>query len=43
MYEILQILSITVLHKTPVVQVFDDLKTTQKESDHCNQLALFDF
>jgi transposase len=43
MYEILQILSITALSKTPILQVFNECNALQTESDPCNQLAFIDF
>lgn len=43
MYEILQILSITALSKTPVLQMFNEYKAPQIESDPCNQLSFIDF
>ena len=43
MYEILQILSITILSKTPILQVFNECNALQAESDPCNQLSFIDF
>ena len=43
MYEILQILSITILQKTPVLQVFSDYHDSTKNTCPANQLKLFDF
>jgi hypothetical protein len=43
MYKILQILSVTVLHKMPVLQVFADLKCVENDMHPDNQLTLFDF
>jgi transposase len=43
MYEILQILSVTILHKTHVLQVFADFEYTQKGIHLPKQLTLFDF
>jgi hypothetical protein len=43
MYEILQILSITILHKTPILQVFADFSPAVKDIRLTNQLNLFDF
>jgi len=43
MYEILQILGITVLQKTPVLQVFKEMEPLEKYTCSCKQLSLFDF
>jgi hypothetical protein len=43
MYEILQILSLTVLHRMPVLQAFSDYSVTQNNNRPANQLTLFDF
>jgi IS4 transposase len=43
MYEILQILSITILQKIPVLQVFSDYHDSTKNICPANQLKLFDF
>ena len=43
MYEILQILSITVLHRMPVLQAFSDYKSLTINNRPANQLTLFDF
>ncbi len=43
MYEILQILSVTVLQKTPILQVFSDYKHIKNKTVPSNQLTLFDF
>ena len=43
MYEILQILSLTVLHRMPVLQVFSDFSYCKNYNSPANQLTLFDF
>ena len=43
MYEILQILSLTVLHRMPVLQAFSDFNYCKKYNSPANQLTLFDF
>lgn len=43
MYEILQILGITVLQKTPVLQVFSEMEPLGKYTCSSKQLSLFDF
>ena len=43
MYEILQILGITVLQKTSVSQVFNEMETLNNHKQFCKQLSLFDF
>ena len=43
MYEILQILGITVLQKSFVSQVFSEMETLNNNEHYCNQLSLFDF
>ena len=43
MYEILQILGITVLQKSLVYQVFNETKTVNNNKNPCKQLSLFDF
>jgi len=43
MYEILQILSITILHKMPVLQAFSDCNYMKIDNRPANQLTLFDF
>ena len=43
MYEILQILSVTVLHKMPVLQAFADFKRKEINKHQAKQLTLFDF
>ena len=42
LYTILQILSVTVFEKTPILQVFSDYDGTNEEGASCNQLSLFD-
>lgn len=42
MYEILQILSITILHKIPVLQAFADFKGIENNNCPANQLTLFE-
>jgi len=43
LYEILQIISVTVLEKTPVLQALTASSNHFIEPDSCNQLRLFDF
>ena len=43
MYEILQILSITILHKMPVLHAFSDYNYMKIDNRPANQLTLFDF
>ena len=43
MYEILQILSITILQKMPILKVFSDCNDSAKNMCPDNQLKLFDF
>lgn len=43
MYEILQILSVTILHKTPILKVFADFSPSVKDMRPANQLNLFNF
>ena len=43
MYEILQILSVTILHKMPVLQAFVDFKPIENNNRPANQLNLFEF
>ena len=42
MYEILQILSVTILHKMPVLQAFADFKPIENNNRPANQLNLFE-
>jgi hypothetical protein len=43
MYEILQILSITILHRMPILQAFSDYNYMKTDNRPSNQLTLFDF
>jgi len=43
MYEILQILSITILHRMPILQAFSDYNYVKIDNRPGNQLTLFDF
>ena len=43
MYEILQVLGVTLLEKTPIKQLFSQYQNTFSETDLRNQLLLFDF
>jgi transposase len=43
LYTILQILSLTLFEKRPILQVFSDTRYIYPELDICNQLKLFDF
>jgi len=43
MYEILQILSITILHRMPILQAFSDYNYMKIDNRPGNQLTLFDF
>lgn len=43
MYEILQILSITILHRMPILQAFSDYNYMKTDNRPGNQLTLFDF
>jgi hypothetical protein len=42
-YKILQILSITIFEKSPILQGFSDFIEPPLEPDTCIQLSLFDF
>lgn len=42
LYTILQILSVTVFERTPILQVFSDYDCTNEDGESCNQLSLFD-
>ena len=42
LYTILQILSVTLFEKTPILQVFSRVEYDKSESDMANQLSLFD-
>ena len=43
LYQILQILSITLFEKTPILQVLQASNSQEESSDPGNQLILFDF
>ena len=43
LYQILQILSITMLEKVPILSVFEALESQSNLFDNSNQLILFDF
>jgi hypothetical protein len=43
LYQILQILSITILEKVPILQVFEAFDSQANLLDNSNQLILFDF
>jgi len=43
MGELLQILSLTLFEKTPILQVFREAKMTVEQTDKCNPLPLFEF
>jgi len=43
MGEVLQILSLTLFEKSPILQVFADAKMTISEYDSCNSLPLLEF
>jgi len=40
--EVLQILSVTILEKTPVYRLFSEVRNANQTSECCNQLLLFD-
>ncbi len=42
LYTILQVLSVTILEKTPILQAFSDWDYTNRNTVYCNQLSLFD-
>jgi len=42
LYRILQILSVTIFEKMPLLQALSDVDFKEPGSDHCNQLTLFD-
>jgi transposase len=42
LYTILQVLSLTILEKRPILQVFSDLPEPDEDDDNPNQLSLFD-
>lgn len=41
-YTILQILSVSLFEKTPILQAFSELDSQNENNDSCNQLLLFD-
>jgi hypothetical protein len=43
LYQILQILSVTLFEKTPILQAFQAFGSMDDLIDHGNQLNLFDF
>jgi hypothetical protein len=43
LYKILQILSVSLFEKTPILQAFSPSAIMEAEGDCCNQLELFDF
>ena len=43
LYQILQILSVTLFEKTPILRAFDDAPSQDELPDEANQLILFDF
>ena len=43
LYQILQILSVTLFEKTPILQAFEASDSQSEFSDSANQLILFDF
>jgi len=43
LYQILQILSITILEKVPILQAFEAFDSQSDLLDNSNQLILFDF
>ena len=43
LYEILQILSITLFENVPILQAFSFIDQQEQESNLCNQLELFNF
>ena len=43
LYKILQILSVTVFEKTPILEGFSNYKDEFSDADPCMQLNLFDF
>ena len=43
LYTILQVLSLTLFEKRPILQVFSEHDYTTESSQCCNQLKLFDF
>ena len=43
LYKILQILSVTIFEKTPILEGFSNYQDEFSDADHCMQLNLFDF
>lgn len=43
LYQILQILSVTLFEKTPILQAFQAFDSQNDQADYSNQLNLFDF
>ena len=43
LYQILQVLSVTLFEKTPILRAFDDQDSREKSSAFSNQLNLLDF
>jgi len=43
LYQILQILSVTLFEKTPILQAFQTFNSQDDLDDSSNQLSLFDF
>jgi hypothetical protein len=43
LYQILQVLSVTLFEKTPILRAFDDQDSREKSSEFSNQLNLLDF
>ena len=43
LYKILQILSVTVFEKTPILEGFSNFSDEITDTEHCIQLNLFDF
>lgn len=43
LYQILQVLSVTLFEKTPILRAFDDQDSQEKSASFSNQLNLLDF
>jgi len=43
LYQILQIISVTIFEKTPILEAFANLEPQSEESYPCNQLNLFPY
>ena len=43
LYQILQVLSVTLFEKTPILRAFDDQGSQEKSAEFSNQLNLLDF